>query len=352
MSCFQKSDAKVQLYLKKQVFLQKKILKKYIMRIIGIGNALMDVLVPLKSYELIDKLELPHGGMLMIDRERFDVISHTIKDLEKEYAAGGSAANTIYGLSKLGVETSFIGIVGKDEVGDIYENDMINSGVNCLLKRSESTPTGCATALVTPDSERTFASFLGAAQELTPKNISEELFTGHDILHIEGYLLFNYAIVETAMKMAKKLGMLVSLDLAAHNFVEENRPIISDLLKNYVDICFANEEEAKALTGLSPHQALDKIADMCDYAVVKIGSKGSLIKHDGIVDEVAPIKVDTVVDTTGAGDLFASGFIYGITKKFSAEKCGQLGSILGGTVIQNYGARIPNNLWKEIYKSI
>ena len=154
------------------------------------------------------------------------------------------------------------------------------------------------------------------------------------------------------MKMAKKLGMLVSLDLAAHNFVEENRPIISDLLKNYVDICFANEEEAKALTGLSPHQALDKIADMCDYAVVKIGSKGSLIKHDGIVDEVAPIKVDTVVDTTGAGDLFASGFIYGITKKFSAEKCGQLGSILGGTVIQNYGARIPNNLWKEIYKSI
>ena len=275
------------------------------MKIIGIGNALTDIIVPIKDYEIIDSLNIPHGGMVMIDKNQFLEINKHIAKINKSMVAGGSAANTIYGLSKLGVETSFIGKVGMDTIGDNYEQDMLKAGIKPDLIRTD-TPSGCAIVLITPDGERTFASYLGAAQELMPENISEENFRGHDILHIEGYLLFNYDIVLKAMQTAKKLGMKVSLDLAAHNFVEENRPIIKDLIRNYVDVCFANEEESKAVTGLQPREALDCISEDCDFTVVKLGSKGSLIKHNGTVYEVGTPHVECV-DSTGAGDVYAAG---------------------------------------------
>ena len=320
------------------------------MKIIGIGNALTDIIVPIKDYEIIDSLNIPHGGMVMIDKNQFLEINKHIAKINKSMVAGGSAANTIYGLSKLGVETSFIGKVGMDTIGDNYEQDMLKAGIKPDLIRTD-TPSGCAIVLITPDGERTFASYLGAAQELMPKNISEENFRGHDILHIEGYLLFNYDIVLKAMQTAKKLGMKVSLDLAAHNFVEENRPIIKDLIRNYVDVCFANEEESKAVTGLQPREALDCISEDCDFTVVKLGSKGSLIKHNGIVYEVDTPHVECV-DSTGAGDLYASGLLYGIAKGYNAETCGKIGAIIGSIVIQNYGARISDDNWETIRQKI
>ena len=320
------------------------------MKIIGIGNALTDIIVPIKDYEIIDSLNIPHGGMVMIDKNQFLEINKHIAKINKSMVAGGSAANTIYGLSKLGVETSFIGKVGMDTIGDNYEQDMLKAGIKPDLIRTD-TPSGCAIVLITPDGERTFASYLGAAQELMPENISEENFRGHDILHIEGYLLFNYDIVLKAMQTAKKLGMKVSLDLAAHNFVEENRPIIKDLIRNYVDVCFANEEESKAVTGLQPREALDCISEDCDFTVVKLGSKGSLIKHNGIVYEVGTPHVECV-DSTGAGDLYASGLLYGIAKGYNAETCGKIGAIIGSIVIQNYGARISDDNWETIRQKI
>jgi sugar/nucleoside kinase (ribokinase family) len=320
------------------------------MKIIGIGNALTDIIVPIKDYEIIDSLNIPHGGMVMIDKNQFLEINKHIANINKSMVAGGSAANTIYGLSKLGVETSFIGKVGMDTIGDNYEQDMLKAGIKPDLIRTD-TPSGCAIVLITPDGERTFASYLGAAQELMPENISEENFMGHDILHIEGYLLFNYDIVLKAMQTAKNLGMKVSLDLAAHNFVEENRPIIKDLIKNYVDVCFANEEESKAVTGLQPREALDCISEDCDFTVVKLGSKGSLIKHNGTVYEVGTPHVECV-DSTGAGDLYASGLLYGIAKGYNAETCGKIGAIIGSIVIQNYGARISDKNWETIRQKI
>lgn len=320
------------------------------MKIIGIGNALTDIIVPIKDYEIIDSLNIPHGGMVMIDKNQFLEINKHIANINKSMVAGGSAANTIYGLSKLGVETSFIGKVGMDTIGNNYEQDMLKAGIKPDLIRTD-TPSGCAIVLITPDGERTFASYLGAAQELMPENISEENFMGHDILHIEGYLLFNYDIVLKAMQTAKNLGMKVSLDLAAHNFVEENRPIIKDLIKNYVDVCFANEEESKAVTGLQPREALDCISEDCDFTVVKLGSKGSLIKHNGTVYEVGTPHVECV-DSTGAGDLYASGLLYGIAKGYNAETCGKIGAIIGSVVIQNYGARISDDNWNTIRQKI
>jgi len=314
-------------------------------KIIGIGNALMDAMVPIKSYDLIDELSLPHGGMVMIDKDKYALISEKIKNIDKSYIAGGSASNTIYGMAKLGIPVSLIGKVGTDELSSIYATDLINAGVNPMLLASESSPTGCATAFVTPDGERTFATFLGAASELHEDNITEEQLRGHDILHLEGYLLFNHNLVKKAMQVAKSLNMKISLDLAAHNFVEGNREIILNLLENYVDYCFANEEESMALTGLAPADALEALSKHCEYTVVKLGANGSLIKHNGVVYEVDVFPANKV-DTTGAGDLYASGFIYGIINGFSPARCGELGSMLGGKVIEVYGARI--NDWEEI----
>ena len=226
-------------------------------KVIGIGNALTDIVIPLSSYDLIDELELPHGGMVMIDNEKFEYILNKTKNLKKTYVAGGSASNTTYGLAKLGVDTSFIGKVGNDEIGALYEKDLTSNGIKSLLQRSKTTHTGCAITFVTPDSERTFATYLGAASELSVNDLKDEYFIGKDLLHIEGYLLFNYELVRSVMELAKKHGLKISLDLAAHNFVMENRDEITDIIKKYVDICFANEEESKALTNVDPEDALD-----------------------------------------------------------------------------------------------
>lgn len=321
-------------------------------RIIGIGNALMDVLVPVDNYQLIDSLNLAHGGMVMIDEGTFKGISQKTSGTKKNYATGGSASNTIYGLAKLGVPTSFIGKVGDDEVGKIYSDDLIAAGVTPKLIKSTTSPTGCCTAFVTPDSERTMATYLGAAAELKPEDIREELFVGHDILHIEGYLLFNYELVEKAMRAAKKLGMTISLDLAAHNFVKDNQPVILKLLKDYVDICFANEDEAMAISGMKPEEALEMLSENCEYTIVKLGSRGSLVKHKGDKHEIDIFKADNVIDTTGAGDLFASGFIYGFSQGFSPDRCAKIGSLLGANIIQVYGARIDDTVWDKIHDTI
>ncbi|MDR2085052.1 MAG: adenosine kinase [Bacteroidales bacterium] len=315
-------------------------------KVIGIGNALMDVMVPISSYDIIDELELPHGGMVMIDKKKYDLIFEKIENIEKSFIAGGSASNTIYGLAKLGVSVSFLGKVGNDELGKIYETDLVDSGVCPRLITSDENSTGCAIVFVTPDGERTFATYLGAASELNEENITEEHFVGYDILHVEGYLLFNHSLVKKAMEIAKSLNMKISLDLAAHNFVEGNREIIIELLRNYVDYCFANEEESKALTGLNPREALESLSEHCEYTIIKLGSKGSLIKHNGNVYEVDIYPADFIIDTTGAGDLYAAGFIYGIITDCMPPTCGEYGSILGSKVIEVYGARI--NDWSKI----
>ena len=321
------------------------------MNIIGIGNALTDMLIPIENYGIANDLGLSHGGMVMIDDAQFALFKEKTSHLDKSFAAGGSAGNTIYGTAKLGLNASFIGKVGDDEVGREYEKDMKNNNVTPILLRGDK-PSGCAMAFITPDSERTFASYLGAAQTLTPEDVNEDMLRGHDLLHIEGYLLFNHELVLAIVKMAKHLGITVSLDLAAHNFVKENRDMVQLLVRDYVDICFANEEESMALTGTDPKNALDKIANSCDYAVVKTGSKGALIKHKNEISQIPAYKVSKVVDTTGAGDLYAAGFFFGLANDYSMNVCGKIGALVAATVIQNYGTRISDDNWSNIKQNI
>jgi sugar/nucleoside kinase (ribokinase family) len=318
--------------------------------IIGLGNALVDILINIEDDSILDTLQLPKGSMQLVDEsKRTDVLNET-QNLSRKIVSGGSAANTIHGLAKLGVSTSFVGKIGEDEYGKLYTDDMKNAGIKTALSTSKSA-TGTATTLISKDAERTFATFLGAAVELSPEDIFPSIFDGHAFLYIEGYLVQNHALIEKAVKVAKECGLKVILDLASFNVVEANLDFLKMLVKNYIDLLFANEEEAKSFTGLEPEQASEEIAKEVEIAVVKVGSKGSLIQSEG---KTYTVKIDEIesIDSTGAGDAYAAGFIFGLTKNFPLDTCGRLGSLLAAQVIQQLGARITDEKWNVIQTEI
>jgi len=318
--------------------------------VIGIGNALTDIMTMLPNNDVIQTLGYPKGSMQLVDRNASQKVLDVIKNIPQAITSGGSAANTIHGLAKLGIETAFIGKVGKDEFGNFFSTDLKNSGIKPILLNSE-TASGRAIALVTPDSERTFAVYLGSAVELIANDIKQEYFSGYSYFHIEGYLLQNHELMIKATSEAKKAGLKVSLDLASFNVVEENRDFLHDFVKKYVDIVFANEEEAKSYTGLNPLEALHTIAEECEIAIVKIGKEGSYVKHNGKVYTISSIKANSI-DTTGAGDLYASGFLYGLLKNLSFEKAGKIGSLLSGNVIETIGAKMTSEKWKSLIEEV
>ena len=315
-------------------------------KVIGIGNALVDLMTRIENYSLLSELNLPKGSMQLVDK----IVSRNIIDKTKNFqriiASGGSAANTIHGLARLGVETGFIGKIGKDEMGRYFKEDMEKSNIHPILLESEA-DSGVAIALVSPDGERTFAVHLGAAVELSAQDLQPSFFKGYDMLHIEGYLLQNYSLIETACDMAKKNGLKVSLDLASFNVVEAHRDFLTYISKEFADIIFANEDEAKAMTGQQPEDAVHAIAEWCDVAVVKIGKEGSLVKTGGELFTISPVQAK-VVDTTGAGDLYASGFLFGLLNEISINECGRIGSLLGKVVIEQVGAKISDQDWEII----
>ncbi|MDA3927673.1 MAG: adenosine kinase [Prolixibacteraceae bacterium] len=314
--------------------------------IIGIGNALMDVVVKLTNDEILNKYKFPKGSMTLVDAETSSNINKDTEAFEKILAPGGSVANTVDGLAHLGSETAFIGKVGNDELGQKYNDGMVTVGAKPLLFKSE-TSTGVAMALVTPDSERTFGTYLGAAIELSPEDISIELFRNYDIAYIEGYLVQNHDLVRKAAEMARKAGLTIAIDLASFNVVEDNIDFLKEIASEYVDIIFANEDEAKAFTGLEPEEAVHEFAKICDIAVVKVGKKGSLIRSNNEFLKVGVIDT-TCNDTTGAGDLYAAGFLYGLLQNMSLSKCGEIASIVAGKVITVYGARMNESMWSDI----
>lgn len=314
--------------------------------ILGLGNALVDILVQLNNDQFINDLGYPKGSMQLIDYRKAAEIERLLEKFNTAMASGGSAANTIHGLAMLGAKCGYIGKICKDVLGDFYLHDLEKVGVNAHLLYSK-TETGRANTFITPDSERTFATYLGAAIELTSDELEKSILTNYKIIHIEGYLVQNYDLIETALKYAKELGLLVSLDLASFNVVDSNLDFLKKIVPGYVDILFANEDEAKSYTGKEPEEALEQITRDVSVAIVKIGDKGSLIKKGD-----KQIKIGTIdckpIDTTGAGDQYAAGFLYGLCKELDLQKCGELGALLAGRVIEKYGARIKDNDWSEI----
>ncbi|MBP7170460.1 MAG: adenosine kinase [Bacteroidales bacterium] len=315
-------------------------------KFLGLGNALVDILVQLPNDAKLFELNLSKGSMQLVDAERMQSILAQTEGLPRTLAAGGSAANTIHGLANLGMSTAFIGKVGDDSFGQAFANDMTQNGITPIMLKGNA-ESGRALAFITPDSERTFAVYLGAAIEMTPNDLNPSLFSGYTHFHIEGYLVQNHSLVRKAVELAKQSGCSISLDLASYNVVEENLDFLREIVENYVDIVFANEEEAKAFTGKMPVEALNELGKLADIAVVKLGADGSIIKQGETTYEVGVIEVSSI-DTTGAGDLYAAGFLYGLSKGLSLLKCGEIGAILSGHVIEVLGPKMDGTRWSKV----
>jgi sugar/nucleoside kinase (ribokinase family) len=311
------------------------------------GNALVDIMTELPDDSLLKTLNIRKGSMQLVDKELSTLVSGKIQTLKKSEISGGSAANTICGLAAMGVQTAFIGKVGRDRLGEVFQKDLTRNGIQPLLQYSNS-ETGQALALVSPDGERTFATHLGAAVELEPNDLTSDLFQGYTHFYVEGYLVQHHELIRRAVELAKENSLDVIIDLASFNVVEDNLEFLRFLVKEYADVVFANADEARAFTeGKRPEDALEEIAENCWIAIVKTGKDGSLIQSGRQTCRVPAEKVNCI-DTTGAGDLYAAGFLYGMLNNLDMSLCGEIGSILAGKVIEVIGARIPDATWPEI----
>lgn len=316
--------------------------------VLGIGNALVDILTRIDNDNILNELGLPKGSMQLVDDKTSANVAKALEKFDNSMAPGGSAANTIHGLAKCGVETGFIGFTGNDKVGKFFDDAMKSVGVKPIMFHGD-VPSGIAQAIISPDGERTFATHLGAAVLLSDSHLTLDIFKGWDYCYVEGYLIANRPLFKKAIELAKQAGCKVVLDLASYNVVEDNRDFLVELLPQ-IDIVFANEEEAKALTQSTPEEALEFIGKHCKIAVVKVGSKGSMIKRGNEKVQVACNKVN-VIDTTGAGDMYAAGFMAGIIKGYDLKKSGELGNCLAENVIQNLGAKLKEKQWQSIKTS-
>lgn len=321
-----------------------------IRKVIGIGNALTDFLVNLKNDNVLHALNLGKGSMNLVDAEFQRQIQGETADLPHTLSLGGSAGNTIRCMARLGAEVGYIGKVGRDSTGHFYEQALDNLGIKPFVAHGQNRSGRCL-SLVSPDGERTMVTYLGAALELCEADITATMFEGYDCLYIEGFMVQSHSVIRHAIKLAKQCGLKVAIDLASYNVVLENRAFLLDLVDKYVDIIFANEQEATAFSGEDdPHKALDFISARCELAVVKIGTRGALIKEKG----GEPIHVGIMaaakrVDTTGAGDFYAAGFMAGLCLGMSLRQCGTIGAIAAGKVIEVVGTTFGEDAWREIF---
>lgn len=321
-------------------------------RVIGIGNALTDMLVNLKSDTVLERFQLKRGSMSLVDTDLQTEISKSVAGLPYSLSLGGSAGNTIRAMARLGTSVGFIGKVGKDTTGDFFQQALENLNVEPFIFRSEQKSGKCV-SLISPDGERTMVTHLGAALDLKAEEILPSIFAGYDCLYVEGYLVQDHNLIRSAMQTAKGCGLKVAIDLASFNVVEENLEFLRGLVHDYVDILFANEDEARAFTGeQEPINALNTISKEVELAVVKIGMKGALIKQGEEVVHVGIMAAAKRVDTTGAGDFYAAGFLSGLCEGLNLRQCGTFGAITAGKVIEVVGTTFGEEAWEDIFRLV
>lgn len=318
--------------------------------IVGVGSALVDVLLQ-ESDSFLENTGAQKGGMTLVDNEKIESILALSKNKPSQ-VPGGSACNTIIGVGNLSQNARFIGKRGNDKIGESFENSLKSFNVEPILSTSQ-TATGRVLSVITPDAQRSMFTFLGAASQSTPDELTIEKFKNAAIVHIEGYLLFNEDLIFAALKAAKEAGALISLDLASFTVVEASKNILTDIVREYVDILLANEDEAKAYTGTSDEaKSLALLSNDAAIAVQKLGKRGGMIAYDGQTYEFGIVGSGEAMDTTGAGDLWASGFLHGLVSGMTIEQSAKLGAACGYEVCQVIGAHIPEEGWKRIKSQI
>ena len=318
--------------------------KKAAYDVIGMGSALLDFIVPVEESDL-GSFGLKKGEMQLIDEARSREILARLAGRQMEISPGGSSANTLAGIAMLGGQGVFLGTVGTDEHGDRYIQETEKSGVKAHISRHDSM-TGHAITFITPDSERTFATHLGAALHFGSDNVSEELIKKSKILHIEGYLFEPPGLRDAclrALEIAKKNEVLVSLDLSDPALIERIRPVFSDVAREYADITLRERRRGESFYRKEREDALKEMYGLCQFAVVKLGADGSLIETTDTVYRIPSYRTD-VVNTNGAGDVYAAGVLYGITSGLRADRAGKIGSYMASKVVSQIGARLPEKV--------
>ena len=291
-------------------------------------------------------MNLPKGSMQLIDTAGYEAVCRRLSQMEVKRATGGSAANTVLALAHLGAAPGIIGRVSEDDNGHFFADNCKKNGIETYLLPSEL-PTGVASTFITPDGQRTFATFLGAAATLHADDLRPEWLEGYAYLYIEGYLVQDHDLICRAVEMAHAAGLKVCLDLASYNIVEAQHEFFSYLL-DHTDIVFANEEEALAFTGKAPREALDELAQRCEVAVVKTGKKGAMARCGAEFAEAPAEAVAQVLDTTAAGDFFAAGFLYRHAQGAPLAACLESGGALAGAVIQVVGTQLADQTWAAL----
>ena len=324
-------------------------------KIAGLGGPVIDILIRVDDALLAANVRGEKGGMNKIGgaEQRRIVAALEKAGCVPAYAIGGSAFNTVGTLARLGMRTSFLGKTGKDDAAEFFRRSYREIGGDCSsLKATGRSPSATVLCLVTPDSQRTMRSSLAASLLMRPEDLSDADFAGVDHLHIEGYQFFNPGLVRRAVTMAKEHGCTVSLDLASFEVVRRFRDELTATLSG-VDIVFANEDEARMFMSadadakFSPEAALKVFSRYCRIAVVKTGVNGAWIRRGKETVHVDAVKAKAV-DTTGAGDFWQAGFLYGLFHDWPLEKAGALGARLAAEVVSALGAQLPDETWAKL----
>lgn len=332
--------------------------------ILGIGNAITDIPVFLPDKSLLEVLELPVGSMNHIDAQKERQIWEMVRGMALQYIPGGSAANTIVTAVQLGMKGGFIGKTGSDAVGYSFAESLRAEGVKAVMTGGRL-PGGKAYTFFTGhqngvaqtgQEERTFAVYPGAALEFKPEELSVDMFDGYGYLHVEGYLLQCPGVVEKAMEIAAGKGITISFDLGSVGMALRYRSTVEHLLREYVDIVFANGEEAEALTGAGYGSAAGALYELLSgkkngIAVVKLGDEGSVVQWGAGICSIGAVPA-RVLDTTGAGDAYAAGFLYAHSCGADIRTCGNAGSLLASKAIEVVGPRMPKESTGEILRKV
>ena len=313
--------------------------------ILGIGAPVLDHLIKISDEYLATIPGEKHGTETVDHTTMMDIIQKS--HAEPIYITGGSCANAIKGLANLGWKCGVVGKIGNDSAGQIVKNHMQALGITTLYQKS-NTPTAQVLCLITPDGKRTLRSYLGASKEMSPEELDPESFKGVKLVHIEGYTLLTNTLTQKAMELAKEAGASVSFDLGSFELVETYRDRIIELLKTYVDIVFGNADETGALTHLGPEQGCDFLKNLCNIAVVMMAKDGCWVGHEKVKIRCHGFPIEHPLDSTGAGDLFASGFLHGYLSGQPLDKCAEYGSRIAAEVVKVIGAEVPQHIWKRL----
>ena len=314
--------------------------------LIGLGNAIVDIIVNVED-QFLELNNLKKGSMNLINSNQSEVLLGNCKVIKK--ISGGSSANTVVSLAELGNNVEFIGRVKNDNFGNFFSLDIKKSNtIFKCLPIDEGPSSAHSIIFITPDAQRTMCTYLGASVEFEPKDVNYNSIKNSKYLYLEGYLwdsdLAKNAFLKAAM-IAKESNTKIILSLSDSFCVDRHRKSFLELIDNYIDVVFCNESEVLSLFKQNELQSCkESISSICELVIITLGCQGSLVINKGESEEIKPILLGKIIDTTGAGDLYAGGFIHGLINNYSIKKCGEIGSICAGHIITQLGSRSNTNL--------